>query len=156
MPGSSLAVLTAVLLLARDRLPAILATAGLHDPRVAFWEPLKWMQTMRYNRRMAILPPSSESNERGTATGDVAGEEESELPPLLLKMDLEAGHFSASDRYNHLRELAFGWSFLIDRLQVKYSAVPLEIEAQTNVVAPRPQRRTEHGGDLNRSGKLDL
>jgi prolyl oligopeptidase PreP (S9A serine peptidase family) len=151
-------VLTVALLMARDRLPAVLATAGLHDPRVAFWEPLKWMQTLRYNRRMAILSQqqSSESDKRGSATGDIAREEESELPPLLLKMDLEAGHFSASDRYNHLRELAFGWSFLIDRLQVKSSAVLLGVEPQARMVAATPRGRTEDGGYPNRTGRIDL
>lgn len=108
------------------RLPAILATAGLHDPRVAFWEPIKWIQTLRYNRRMAL----------GTSDGQGAGMNasargESELPPLLLKMDLDAGHFSASDRYNHLRELAFGWAFLLDRLRVKSSAMVTHAHVQT-------------------------
>jgi hypothetical protein len=38
------------------------------------------------------------------------------MAPLMLKMDLDAGHFSASDRYKLLRELAVGWAFLLDRL----------------------------------------
>jgi oligopeptidase B len=101
-------------------LPAILATAGLHDPRVAYWEPAKWIQTLRYNRRMALGPPSPKER---TVKGDGGCAKESELPPLLLKMDLDAGHFSASDRYNHLRELAFGWAFLLDRLSINSTAV---------------------------------
>ena len=31
-------------------------------------------------------------------------------------MDLSAGHFSASDRYKYLRELAFDYSWLLDEL----------------------------------------
>ena len=39
--------------------------------------------------------------------------------PLLLKVDLEAGHFSASDRYKFLKELAFDYSFMLDELSLK-------------------------------------
>ena len=35
---------------------------------------------------------------------------------VLLKMDLAAGHFSASDRYRYLRELAFDFAWLLDKL----------------------------------------
>ena len=35
---------------------------------------------------------------------------------MLLKMDLDAGHFSASDRYRYLRELAFDYAWLLDTL----------------------------------------
>ena len=34
---------------------------------------------------------------------------------VLLKMDLAAGHFSASDRYRYLRELAFDYAWLLER-----------------------------------------
>ena len=27
--------------------PSLLITGGLHDPRVAYWEPLKWAATLR-------------------------------------------------------------------------------------------------------------
>jgi len=70
--------------------PNVLATAGLHDPRVAYWEPAKWVQHLRDNN---------------------LGDSE-----ILLKMDLEAGHFSASDRYKYLRELAFDHAFVLDKL----------------------------------------
>ena len=36
--------------------------------------------------------------------------------PLLLKMDLESGHFSASDRYKYLEQLAFEYAFLLDNV----------------------------------------
>ena len=35
---------------------------------------------------------------------------------ILLKMDLAAGHFSAADRYKYLRELAFDYAWLLDKL----------------------------------------
>jgi oligopeptidase B len=31
-------------------------------------------------------------------------------------MDMSAGHFSASDRYKYLKELAFDYAFLLDQL----------------------------------------
>ena len=70
--------------------PPTLIVSGLNDPRVAFWEPTKWAQTLRAR----------------VANGD----------EMLLKMDLAAGHFSASDRYRYLRELAFDYAWLLERL----------------------------------------
>ena len=70
--------------------PSTLIVSGLNDPRVAYWEPAKWAQVLR----------SKVSN------GD----------DILLKMDLAAGHFSASDRYRYLRELAYDFAWLLDKL----------------------------------------
>ena len=70
--------------------PAILITAGLHDPRVAYWEPAKWVAKLRTLK--------TDSN------------------PLLLKTDLSSGHFSASDRYKWYRETAFEWAFLVEQI----------------------------------------
>ena len=39
--------------------------------------------------------------------------------PLLLKIDMSAGHFSASDRYKYLKEKAFIFSFVLDQLGIK-------------------------------------
>ncbi|TMW66488.1 hypothetical protein Poli38472_004253 [Pythium oligandrum] len=70
--------------------PTILVTSGLFDPRVAYWEPTKWVAKLRDTK--------SDQND------------------VLLKMDLSSGHFSASDRYHYLREKAFDLSFLLDQL----------------------------------------
>ena len=72
------------------RYPAMLIVSGLNDPRVAYWEPTKWAQVLRSK----------------VANGD----------DVLLKMDLDAGHFSASDRYRYLRELAFDYAWLLEKL----------------------------------------
>lgn len=71
--------------------PSCLLTGGLHDSRVAFWEPAKFAAELRHTQ----TPGSG---------------------PVLLKMELSAGHFSASDRYKYLRELAFDYAFLLDEL----------------------------------------
>jgi oligopeptidase B len=73
--------------------PALLVTAGLNDPRVQYWEPLKWVAKLRAHKTNAY--------------------------PLLLKVDMEAGHFSASDRYKYLKEAAFDYAFLLDQLGLK-------------------------------------
>ena len=70
--------------------PSMLLCSGLNDPRVAYWEPTKWAQVLRAR---------------------VANPEE-----VLLKMDLAAGHFSASDRYKYLSELSFDYAWLLDKL----------------------------------------
>jgi len=72
--------------------PHILATAGLNDPRVQYWEPAKWVAKMR---RMKV--------------GDRR---------LLLKTNMQSGHAGASGRYDHLKETAFEYAFLLDSLDL--------------------------------------
>jgi oligopeptidase B len=70
-----------------QRYPAILATTGLNDPRVSFWEPAKWVAKLRVLRQ--------------------------DENPLLLKTIMAAGHFGPSGRYESIRELAFDLAFLL-------------------------------------------
>ncbi|MSV35388.1 MAG: S9 family peptidase [Bryobacterales bacterium] len=80
---------------AAQEYPAILITAGLNDPRVSYWEPAKWtakLRTMKKDKR-----------------------------PLLLKTNLEAGHFGASGRYEYLKEIAFNYAFLLGVLGIEGS-----------------------------------
>ena len=72
--------------------PNMLLTAGLHDPRVQYWEPTKFAATIRH-----------------TASDDTI---------VALKVDMVAGHFSASDRYKYLKELAFDYAFLLSQLGI--------------------------------------
>ncbi|NBB15259.1 prolyl oligopeptidase family serine peptidase [Caulobacter sp. SLTY] len=67
--------------------PAVLATGGLSDPRVTYWEPEKWAAKLRDN----------------TTSGN----------PVLLKINMEAGHGGASGRYDFLKEIAFDYAFAI-------------------------------------------
>jgi oligopeptidase B len=69
------------------RYPDILATAGLSDPRVGFWEPAKWAAKLR-----AANPENK----------------------VLLKTELGAGHAGPSGRYDAWRDEAFVYSFILD------------------------------------------
>ncbi|MFP5282532.1 MAG: S9 family peptidase [Actinomycetes bacterium] len=72
--------------------PAILATTSLHDTRVLFVEPAKWVAALRH-----------------TASGP-AGQ------PILLKTEMSAGHGGVSGRYAGWRELAFEYAWIIDQV----------------------------------------
>lgn len=67
--------------------PAVLATGGLSDPRVTYWEPAKWAAKLR----------------DFTTSGD----------PILLKINMEAGHGGASGRFDFLKEIAFDYAFAL-------------------------------------------
>mmetsp|Transcript_24610 Transcript_24610/g.67941 ORF Transcript_24610/g.67941 Transcript_24610/m.67941 type:complete len:291 (+) Transcript_24610:1017-1889(+) len=75
--------------------PSCLITAGLFDPRVAYWEPLKYTASLRF----AV---SNDNEDR----------------PICLQTDMTAGHFSASDRYRHIQSRAFEYSFLLWQLGI--------------------------------------
>ena len=70
--------------------PAMLVTAGLHDPRVSYWEPAKWVARLRTLNR---------------------GQR-----PVLLKTQLGSGHMGPSGRYESWREDAFVMAFVIAQL----------------------------------------
>ncbi|MBD3216848.1 MAG: prolyl oligopeptidase family serine peptidase [candidate division Zixibacteria bacterium] len=72
--------------------PAMLVTTGLNDPRVAFWEPAKWVAKMRQMK--------TDDN------------------PLLLKTNMGAGHMGASGRYDYLKDLAFEYVFILDHFGI--------------------------------------
>ena len=78
--------------------PNILATAGFNDPRVQYWEPAKWVAKLRTLK--------TDSNR------------------LLLKTNMGAGHSGASGRYDHLREVAFEYAFILDILGLEKTVNP--------------------------------
>jgi oligopeptidase B len=67
--------------------PAILAMAGLTDPRVTYWEPAKWIARLR-----------------ATMTGG---------GPVVLRTNMGAGHGGASGRFNRLDEVAIVYAFAL-------------------------------------------
>jgi oligopeptidase B len=67
--------------------PAVLSTGGLTDPRVTYWEPAKWVAKLRPH----------------TTSGR----------PILLKMNMTAGHAGSAGRFEYLREIAHDFAFAI-------------------------------------------
>ncbi len=69
--------------------PDLFVTAGLNDPRVAYWEPAKWVAKLR------SASPSTR---------------------VLLRTELGAGHGGPSGRYDAWKEEALVYTFLLDAL----------------------------------------
>ena len=65
----------------------MLVTAGLHDSRVQYWEPAKWVAKLREYKTNHTL--------------------------TLLKTDLNAGHGGVSGRYEALKDDALEQAFLL-------------------------------------------
>ena len=72
--------------------PHMYITTGLNDPRVGYWEPAKWVARLR-----------------ALKTDDNI---------IVLKTNMGAGHFGKSGRFNHLKEAAECYAFILDRLGV--------------------------------------
>ncbi|MCX6271282.1 MAG: S9 family peptidase [Bacteroidetes bacterium] len=70
--------------------PNILATAGLNDSQVSYHEPAKWVAKLR-----AVKTDNN---------------------IILLKTNMESGHGGATGRYDYLKEIAFDFAFLLDRM----------------------------------------
>ena len=72
--------------------PAMLVKTSLNDSQVMFWEPAKYVARLRTIH-----------------TGP---------NPLLLHINMDAGHGGASGRYDYLKEIAFDYAFLLTQLGV--------------------------------------
>ena len=70
--------------------PPMLITGGLNDPRVTYWEPAKWAAKLRATRTDDNL--------------------------LLLKINMGAGHGGKSGRWEHLREVAEAYAFVLTQM----------------------------------------
>lgn len=67
--------------------PSVLATGGLSDGRVTYWEPEKWAVKLR--------------------------EHSTSGKPILLKINMEAGHGGASGRFDFLKEIALDYAYAV-------------------------------------------
>jgi oligopeptidase B len=67
--------------------PAILALAGLSDPRVTYWEPAKWVARLRATKTDANV--------------------------IVFRTNMDAGHAGASGRFDRLQETAFATAFAL-------------------------------------------
>jgi oligopeptidase B len=72
--------------------PALLVKTSLNDSQVMYWEPAKYVARLR----------TIKANDT----------------PLLLHINMEAGHGGASGRYDYLKEIAFDYAFLLTQLGV--------------------------------------
>jgi oligopeptidase B len=68
--------------------PPILAMTSLHDTRVYYVEPAKWVAALRHNK--------------------------TDGRPVLLKTQMSAGHGGISGRYERWKETAFQYAWLLD------------------------------------------
>ena len=73
--------------------PAMLVKTSLNDSQVMYWEPAKYVAKLRTLK-----------------TNDT---------PLLLHVNMDAGHGGASGRYDYLKEIAFDYAFLLTQLGVE-------------------------------------
>ena len=82
--------------LSRERTSCAFASScriePFNDSRVAYWEPTKWVARIRAMR--------------------------TDANPLLLKMNMGAGHGGASGRYERLHEQAFRYAFIVDQVRM--------------------------------------
>jgi len=67
--------------------PAILALAGLTDPRVLYWEPAKWIARLRRLR--------------------------TDRNVIAFRTNMDAGHVGAAGRFERLKEVALAYAFAI-------------------------------------------
>ena len=67
--------------------PALFVTGGLWDSQVQYWEPAKWVARLR-----------------ATKTDD---------RPLLMRMNMDAGHGGESGRFDRYREIAEEYAFVL-------------------------------------------
>lgn len=83
--------------IARRRYPPIMATAGLADYRVTYWEPAKWIARLRA---------------------------EAKGGPFVLRINLDAGHAGAGARFERIEENAHLYAFALKALG-RETAAPL-------------------------------
>jgi oligopeptidase B len=72
--------------------PNILATGGINDSQVLFHEPAKWVAKLR----------AMKTDDNIT----------------LLRINMQSGHGGATGRFDRLKEVAFNYAFIMDRLGV--------------------------------------
>lgn len=77
--------------LAHKAYPAILLTTSINDSQVGYWEPTKYVAKLRTLK--------TDNN------------------PLLLKINLEAGHQGASGRYEELKDTAFEYAWMLSQVR---------------------------------------
>jgi oligopeptidase B len=78
--------------LERKAYPTMLVKTSLNDSQVMYWEPAKYVAKLRTLK--------------------------TDTNPLLLKINMGAGHAGASGRYDYIREIALDYAFLLTQLGI--------------------------------------
>jgi oligopeptidase B len=79
--------------LAAKDYPALLVLTSLNDSQVMYWEPAKYVAKLRATK--------------------------TDKNPLLLRVNMAAGHGGASGRYDALKETALAYAFILNQLGIK-------------------------------------
>jgi oligopeptidase B len=79
--------------LERKAYPAMLVKTSFHDSQVMYWEPATYVAKLRTLK--------------------------TDANPLLLKTNMAAGHGGASGRYDHLREVALDYAFVLGQMGIR-------------------------------------
>ncbi|MCI0670408.1 MAG: S9 family peptidase [Myxococcaceae bacterium] len=90
--------------------PALLVRTALNDSQVMYWEPAKYVARMRALK--------------------------TDTYPLVLRINMGAGHGGASGRFDKLREVAHDWAFMLRQLGAPESPVPYAAPATAAPATP--------------------
>jgi len=88
--------------LTRGDYPAMLVRTSLNDSQVMYWEPAKYVARLRTLK--------------------------TDTRPLLLEINMAAGHGGASGRYDRLREIALDYAFILWQMGLADGAPPTRPE----------------------------
>ncbi|KAI9097289.1 oligopeptidase B [Phlyctochytrium arcticum] len=88
-----------------DIFPDLLVKAGINDPRVAYWEPAKWVAKLR----------------------DLGLDQSKEGNKVVFDCKMGSGHFGSSGRYAHYKETASDYAFIMERIGRRLKAKGLPV-----------------------------
>ncbi|RKP27074.1 prolyl oligopeptidase family-domain-containing protein [Syncephalis pseudoplumigaleata] len=82
----------------RVKYPNILVTAGFNDPRVAYWDPAKWVAKLRASR---VEDPAGDGRPH----------------TIAMITDMNAGHYANSNILESMKQMSYKLAYAIDRLK---------------------------------------
>lgn len=97
-----------------QRYPSMLVTTGLHDSQVQYYEPAKWVARLRALK--------------------------TDQNPLLLKINMTAGHSGRSGRFERLKETAEEYAFILHQLGIGEPAQTLQSVSSPGVASHQDQK----------------
>ncbi|KAF8927225.1 hypothetical protein BGZ58_010550 [Dissophora ornata] len=114
-----------------QKYPNMLVLGGMNDPRVAFFEPLKWVAKLRscWPPKSSTLARSNEENDSSSCSSNNSNSNRDNDDRMLLLRIEEVGHGGSSGQYAYLEDLAFEYAFLISTLQAPVFRIDKEYES---------------------------